>query len=91
MLAELLGARVVKLPAWAVRAPLAAAWRLHATPATPDLFDAALRLPLLDTTRARTELGWQPEHGAADAVAELLGGLRNGAGMATPPLTPDRA
>jgi len=91
LLADLLGARVVKLPAWAVRGPLAAAWWLHATPAAPGLFDAALRLPLLDTTRARTELGWHPEHDAADAVAELLGGLRDGAGMATPPLTPDRS
>ncbi|HEV7652520.1 MAG TPA: NAD-dependent epimerase/dehydratase family protein [Actinophytocola sp.] len=89
LLAELLGARVAKLPTWAVRRPLAAAWRLHATPASPHLFDAALRLPLLDTTRARTELGWHPEHDAADAVTELLDGLRDGAGMPTPPLVPD--
>ncbi|MGH3763251.1 NAD-dependent epimerase/dehydratase family protein [Actinophytocola sp.] len=90
MLAEILGARVVKLPAAALRGPLAAAWRLHATPASPDLFDAALRLPLLDATRAHTELGWQPDHDAAAAVSELLAGMRDGAGMATPPLTPDR-
>jgi nucleoside-diphosphate-sugar epimerase len=89
LLARLLNARVVSIPTWALRGPLAAAWRLHATPASPDLFDAALRLPLLDSTRARTELGWIPEHDAAAAVSELLTGLREGAGMPTPPLAPD--
>jgi nucleoside-diphosphate-sugar epimerase len=91
LLADLLDARVVSLPTRVLRTPLAAAWRLHATPASPDLFDAALHLPLLDSTRARTELGWQPEHDAAGAVAELLAGLREGAGAPTAPLTPDRA
>ncbi|HWM02701.1 MAG TPA: NAD-dependent epimerase, partial [Actinophytocola sp.] len=91
LLADLLGARVVRLPVQALRTPLAAAWHLRATPASPDLFDAALHLPLLDTTRARTELGWQPEHDTASAVAELLRGLRGGAGMATPPLVADKS
>lgn len=91
LLADLLGARVVRMPIRALRTPLAAAWHLHATPASPDLFDAALHLPLLDTTRARTELGWQPEHDTASAVAELLRGLRDGAGMATPPLAADHS
>lgn len=87
-LAELLGARTVSLPAWAVRVPLKAAWLLHAVPAAPDLFDAVLRIPLMDTTRARAELGWTPRRGAADAIAEFLAGLRDGAGLPTPPLTP---
>jgi nucleoside-diphosphate-sugar epimerase len=89
-LADVLGARVVKLPVQPVRMALAAAWRLRLTPASPDLFDAALRLPLMDTTRAHTELGWRPEHNATAALAELLTGLDEGAGAATPPLAPDR-
>ncbi len=88
LLADVLGARVVRLPVWAVRGPLVAAWRLHLAPASPDLFDATLRMPLMDTTRARTELGWAPTHDAAEVVAEFLAGLRDGAGAATPPLTP---
>jgi nucleoside-diphosphate-sugar epimerase len=87
-LADLLGARTVPLRPWAVRGPLKAAWLLHAVPATPDLFDAVLRLPLMDTSKAREELGWTPRHSATDAVAEFLTGLREGAGMSTPPLTP---
>jgi UDP-glucose 4-epimerase len=87
-LAELLGARTVRLPTSALRAGLAAAWRLHLVPASPYLFDAVLRLPLMDTTRARTELGWWPQHSSLDAMREFLEGLQAGAGMDTPPLSP---
>jgi UDP-glucose 4-epimerase len=47
-----------------------------------------LRLPIMDTARARAELGWQPQHSSLDAIDEFLAGLRDGAGMATPPLAP---
>jgi nucleoside-diphosphate-sugar epimerase len=87
-LADLLNAKIVRLPVWAVRGPLVAAWRLHLTPASPDLFDAVLHLPMMDSTRARTELGWTPRHSATDAVSELLEGMRDMAGEDTPPLAP---
>jgi UDP-glucose 4-epimerase len=87
-LATLLGARTVRTPAWAVRGLLAGAWQLHAVPASPQLFDAVLRLPIMDTTRAQTELGWSPRHSATDAVQEFLDGLRESTGLATPPLDP---
>jgi nucleoside-diphosphate-sugar epimerase len=85
-LAELLSARVIRLPARGVRGALAAAWHLHLVPAAPQLLDAVLRLPLLDVTRARTELGWSPRHSSLDALGEFLAGLREAAGMPTPPL-----
>ncbi|MBT2478860.1 NAD-dependent epimerase/dehydratase family protein [Streptomyces sp. ISL-94] len=85
-LAGLLQARRLSLPTAPVRAALAAAWRLHLVPASPDLFDAVLRLPLMDASRARTELGWQPRHTALQAVEAFLTGLREGAGMSTAPL-----
>jgi UDP-glucose 4-epimerase len=87
-LAELLQARVVRMPAPALRAALAGAWWLHLVPASPYLLDAVLRLPIMDTTRARTELGWSPRHSSLEAMRELLEGLRAGAGMDTPPLSP---
>ena len=40
----------------------------------------------MDTTRARTELGWEPRRSATDALTELLEGLRDGADFPTPPL-----
>ncbi|MFJ3161094.1 NAD-dependent epimerase/dehydratase family protein [Streptomyces kanasensis] len=85
-LAALLDARVVRLPRPAVRAALSAAWRLRLARSSPQLFDAFLRLPLMDASRARDELGWRPRYTALEAVGELLRGLREGAGMPTAPL-----
>lgn len=85
-LAELLDARPVRLPAQVVRAALSAGWHLSLVPASPGLFDAVLRLPIMDTTRARTELGWEPRQSATEALQEFLIGLREGEGMPTPPL-----
>ena len=50
------------------------------------LFDLALGLPVMDTGRACSELGWSPRHSSLDALRAFLGGLRQGAGAATPPL-----
>jgi UDP-glucose 4-epimerase len=88
-LAELLGARTFPVPTGPVRAALATAWQLYLLPASPHLFDAVLRLPIMDTTRAHSELGWTPRHTAHDALRAFLDGLRHGAGMDTPPLAPD--
>jgi UDP-glucose 4-epimerase len=88
-LGELLGARPVKAPVWPVRAAVAAAWKLHLVPASPTLLDLALSLPLMDVTRARTELGWTPTLTSLDAIREFLDGLRAGSGMNTPPLEAD--
>jgi UDP-glucose 4-epimerase len=85
-LARLLDARVVRVPAAAVRAAVAAAWQLHLQPASPHLFDALLRLPIMSVARARAELGWRPRHSSVEAIDEFLAGLREGAGMDTPPL-----
>ena len=53
LLGEVFGARPVRLPRTAARSAIAAAWNLHLLPASPHLFDAVLRLPLMDCTRAR--------------------------------------
>src|SRR5919204_144583 len=75
-------ARVFRAAAWAT-------WKLRLQPTPPGWLDMALAVPLMDTTRARTELGWEPTHSAGDALLELLDGLRQGAGLPTPPLDPD--
>ncbi|WP_326823175.1 NAD-dependent epimerase/dehydratase family protein [Streptosporangium sp. NBC_01756] len=87
VLAELLGARLVPVSGWALRNTAALAWHLHLVPAAPALVDMVLTMPVMDVTRARTELGWQPRHTAVDALTELLEGLRTSAGMDTPPLS----
>ena len=47
-----------------------------------------LSVPVLDTTRARRRLGWEPRRDAGEALLELLEGLRHSAGFDTPPLEP---
>jgi nucleoside-diphosphate-sugar epimerase len=85
-LAELLDARPVRVPAPVVRAAVAAGWHLSLLPASPGLFDAVLRLPIMDWARARTELGWEPRQDATEALREFVIGLSEGEGMPTPPL-----
>ena len=87
-LGRLLGARPVPFPAGAVRAAAAATWWLRLQPTRAGWLDMALGVPLMDTTRAREELGWRPRFGADDALAELFDGLRDSAGVKTPPLDP---
>jgi UDP-glucose 4-epimerase len=91
VLAELLGTKLVELPRVVVRAGLALAWQAHLVPADPALLDLVLELPLLDPTRARTELGWEPQLSATEALQEMLAGWASGAGAPTEPLAPDSA
>ncbi|MEU6881586.1 NAD-dependent epimerase/dehydratase family protein [Streptomyces sp. NPDC046712] len=85
-LASLLDARPVKMPSGAVRGLLSTAWKLRVVPASPDLFDAVLRLPLLATERARRELGWEPSTTSLEALGAFLRGVRAGSGDETAPL-----
>ena len=83
---RLLGARTVSVPPRAVRAVAGATWRARLQPTPPGWLDMGLGVPLMDSTRARDELGWEPRHAATDALLELLDGLRRSAGFDTPPL-----
>jgi UDP-glucose 4-epimerase len=85
-LAEGLGARAVTIPARVVRALAAATWHARLQPTSPDWLDLALGVPLLDTTRAREELGWSPSRDGIETIRELLDGLADRAGGTTPPL-----
>ncbi len=88
-LGEIFGARTVEAPQSVARAALEGAWRVRLAGAPGYLFDALLRIPVLGAARAKPELGWQPRHGAAEALAEMVTGAREGAGDSTPPLQPD--
>jgi nucleoside-diphosphate-sugar epimerase len=88
-LADLLGARPVSLPAGAVRGLAWATWQLRLQPTPPGWLDMALGVPIMDTARARDELGWAPRSSSREALMELLEGMRTGRGMPTPPLDPD--
>lgn len=85
-LAQLLGARKVRVPAGVLRLIVAATWRARLQPTPEGWVDMGLQTPLLDTTRARTELGWEPTRTAGEALLELVRGIHDHAGAPTPPL-----
>lgn len=80
------GARTVPVPARLVRGGADLAWRAHLVPADAGWVDLGLQTPLLDTGRARRELGWEPAHGAVAVLEELLSGIVAGDSAPTPPL-----
>ena len=85
-LAELFGARKVRVRPGVLRTLVAATWRARLQPTPEGWLDMGLQTPLLDTTRARTELGWEPRVEAGQALLELVHGFHDGAGSPTPPL-----
>ena len=89
LLADVMGAKLVEISPKLVRAGMATAWHFRAAPAEPALFDLVMALPLLDCSRARTDLSWAPRRSSRDALTELVEGMAAGAGTATAPLERD--
>jgi UDP-glucose 4-epimerase len=87
-IARELRARTFQLPARAARGLAALAYSARLTPLPADWLDMGLAVPSLDTKRAREELGWTPQRSGEETIADLLAGMREGAGLATPPLSP---
>jgi nucleoside-diphosphate-sugar epimerase len=90
-LAAVLGGFRVPAPRSALAAAAWAAWRSGLSPLHPAWLRLADRVPLVDSTRARDELGWQPRHDAVTALAATVAAVRDGRGLpASPPLAPRR-
>jgi UDP-glucose 4-epimerase len=87
-LGRLLGARPVSVPRRALRGAAALTWRARLQPSPEGWVDMGLQVPVLDSTRARRQLGWEPKRDAGEALLELLEGMRTSAGFDTPPLHP---
>jgi nucleoside-diphosphate-sugar epimerase len=85
-LAQALDARKLPLPARLVRLAMAATWQLRLQPTPPGWLDMGLSVPIMDTTRAREILGWQPRHSSVEAITDVLCGIADAAGEPTPPL-----
>ncbi|MBY8849392.1 NAD-dependent epimerase/dehydratase family protein [Saccharothrix longispora] len=89
-LATLVGARALPVPPSLVRAAVGALWRLRLLRASPGWFDVGMRSPVVDSTRALDELGWEPRVSGTDAAREQLRGLADGAEGGSPVLRRDR-
>jgi len=87
-LAAALGARPVPIHPGLLRAGAALSYQLRLQPSEPGWLDMGLGVPLMDVSRARGELGWEPRRTGAEALRELLEGISQGAGIDTPPLSP---
>jgi nucleoside-diphosphate-sugar epimerase len=89
-LAAILGGSRLPVPRPLMRGAAHAAWRAGVLPVHPGWLELADRAALADTTLAESALGWKPRYDATGAIAELVAGLRSGAGAASPPLAPPR-
>ena len=89
VLSRLFAARPVPVHPGLLRAGAALSYKLRLQPSEPGWLDMGLAVPLMDTSRAQRELAWRPRRGADEALGDLLAGMRERAGLETPPLAPD--
>jgi nucleoside-diphosphate-sugar epimerase len=85
-LARVLGTYRVPVPAFLARTALSAAFHARLVPTEPGWLDIALRAPALDATRARTVLGWEPEHRGDEVLRQFVAALGRGEGASDHPL-----
>jgi UDP-glucose 4-epimerase len=86
MLAEAFGARLVHVPSAVLRGAVAASWRARLQQLDPGWIDLAFALPLLDSSRARRELGWEPRVSTQEVLAEIVAGMTDAEAGPTPVL-----
>ncbi len=85
-LAAALGTVHVQVPAPVVRAAASLSWHARVQQVDPGWVDLAYQLPLVDTARAGSELGWRPATDAVTTLEEVVAGMRSSAADATPAL-----
>ena len=85
---RILNARTVPVSARLARAGVGLSWRLRLQPVPPGCLDLAREVPIMDTTRARTELDWTPQFSADETLLDVISGLKIASGLDTPPLSP---
>jgi UDP-glucose 4-epimerase len=88
-LARIFRKPLIRVPSGVLRGAAGLTWRARLQPTPAGWIDLALQVPLLDTSRAHSVLGWRPRRAADDALTELIEGMQRGEGVDTPPLSPD--
>ncbi|OBK52817.1 NAD-dependent epimerase/dehydratase family protein [Mycobacterium kubicae] len=87
-IAKILGAKPIHVPAGLLGPVVQASWRARLQPIDRGWFNMAFSAPLLNTDRARNELGWAPRYTSLDALAELIDGFTHDKGTPSPVLKP---
>jgi UDP-glucose 4-epimerase len=88
-LARALGTVRVPVPARLVRTALSAAFHTRLVPTEPGWLDLGIEAPALDSTRARTVLGWEPAHRGDDVLRQFVAAAGRGEGAPGPLLQPE--
>jgi nucleoside-diphosphate-sugar epimerase len=84
--------RILPVPVRALHAFVGATWRLRLQQTDSGWVEMAAGVPIMDTRRARDELGWEARTSSLEAVQEVIDGMGKGAGVpASPPLKPRRS
>ena len=87
-IARALHAIGVQVPAKVLSVLAAATWRLRLQALSSGWVDLAFSVPLLDTTRARDELGWTPAVDARQALTDTVAAMTRGQSTSSPVLRP---
>ena len=90
-LGRILGAkRILPVPMRLLHAVVDLTWRARIQPTDSGWVEMAAGAPIMDTSRARRILGWEPKVSSIDAVKELLQGMGTGEGAAPSPVLKPR-
>jgi len=77
ILAAVLRARTIHVPWRILRSVVAVGWYARVERLDPGWIDLAFNVPLIDSGRARRELGWEPVVDTATTVRQAVLGMRN--------------
>src|SRR5690606_41378918 len=72
--------RVVEIPASVVRPVVSLAWQAHALASDAGWLDMGMNVPVMDASRARRALGWEPRSGAEAGRRGSAAGRAGGRG-----------
>jgi UDP-glucose 4-epimerase len=89
-LARLLRGRLINVPTALLHEGARLTWHARLQPTSHGWIEMAAKVPVLDSSRARTELGWIPGRDARATFRELMRGIADHAGTGSPVLRPWR-
>ncbi|MEW5812122.1 MAG: NAD-dependent epimerase/dehydratase family protein [Actinomycetota bacterium] len=84
--AKVLGSFQFHVPSRILGALVDLSWRVRLQPIDRGWLDLAFSVPLLDCSRARSELGWEPQWSSVAALTDVITGVAQQAHSASPPL-----
>lgn len=87
-IARVMDVRPVHVPSALLGTLVDLTWRARLQPVDRGWVDMIFTVPLLDCSRARTELRWQPAWSSTDALADLFAAIADDAHTSSAPLRP---